>query len=128
MARVLVIDDNDDYRDYLVAMLERAGHAASALANGANLAGAISRQAFDVVLTDLYMPEADGIETVRMLRRLMPGMPILGMTGGFFGDGSGITLRAMKLFGAKAVFTKPIGRDELLAAIAAVTSGEKAAG
>jgi len=127
MARILTIDDNDDYRDYLVAMLERAGHAVSARPNGTGLEGLVQKQAFDVVLTDLYMPEADGIETIRMLRRLLPGLPVLGMTGGMRGGHSDVTVRSMKLFGAKAVFVKPIEPSALLAAIDAVTSGEKVA-
>ncbi|HUN53388.1 MAG TPA: response regulator [Candidatus Sulfotelmatobacter sp.] len=125
MARILVIDDDDDYRDYLVAVLERAGHSAYMLPNGASLEALVDRYDFDAVLTDLYMPEADGIETIRTLRRLAPGLPILGMTAGIRSAYGDVTVRAMKLFGAKGVLFKPVDPHELLAAVDATLRGEK---
>jgi DNA-binding NtrC family response regulator len=123
--RVLVIDDDNDYRDYLVAVLERAGHAVCALPNGASLENFVSERAFDAVLTDLYMPEADGIEAIRAIRRLAPGLPILGMTSGGHGAYADATVRAMKLFGARAVLYKPIEPAQLLAALDAIILGER---
>jgi DNA-binding NtrC family response regulator len=125
VARVLVIDDDDDYRDYLVAMLERAGHTVRALPNGASLENFVSDRAFDAVLTDLFMPEADGIETIRAIHRLAPGLPILGMTAGGHSAYSDASVRAMKLFGAKTVLYKPIEPSLLLAALDAAILSEK---
>ena len=95
------------------------------LPNGASLQALVEKHDFDAVLTDLYMPEADGIETIRMLRRLVPGLPILGMTAGIRSAYGDVTVRAMKLFGAKGVLFKPVDPHELLTAVEAALRGEK---
>ena len=113
MPHILVIDDDDLCRDYLSTLLRRRGHQVTALPNGTGLANAVEGLAVDAVITDLYMPQVDGIETINRLKVLAPGLPVIGVTG-MFVDGYDPCIRAMKIFGAIDVITKPIEEQILL--------------
>jgi CheY-like chemotaxis protein len=112
MPHILVIDDDASFRDYLATLLSRAGHTVRALSNGKALPRVLAAERFDVVVTDLYMPEVDGIEILLLIRRLVPAMPVIGMTGGY-----APTLRAFAALGADAVLDKPLDVGELRAVL-----------
>ncbi|MBI4553523.1 MAG: response regulator, partial [Candidatus Latescibacteria bacterium] len=61
-ARILIVDDEEDVRHVLQLMIEQEGYACQTAANGAEGLVALRRQDFDIVLTDLRMPEMDGID------------------------------------------------------------------
>jgi CheY-like chemotaxis protein len=84
------------------------------LPNGLRIRTALGEQPVDAVLTALYMPECDGIETIATLRSMWPALPIIGMTVNA-GVAEDPCSRAMRLFGAVAVIEKPIDREALLA-------------
>ncbi len=101
MARILIIDDDAGIRQSLRALLERAGHAT---------------QRADLIITDLFMPDYDGIETIRELRRTDPTVKIIAMSGGGF-DGT-VDLNAdAKSLGAQRSLYKPLDGRELLEAV-----------
>src|SRR5438445_7375770 len=106
MPNIVVIDDDPDFRDYLALLLERAGHAVRTLPNGAGLRAVVSAHRVDAVITDLYMPEQDGIETVRQLRAIAPDMPVIAVSGSSVANDP--CLRAIRLMGAAAVIGKPV--------------------
>jgi DNA-binding NtrC family response regulator len=112
MAHILAIDDDEGFRDYLTVMLERAGHAVCALANGASAAQVVAAGGIDAVLTDLYMPRADGIETIRALRAVSPDLPVICISGGGW-ESRDPCLKIMQVLGA-VVLEKPLRREELL--------------
>ncbi len=114
MAKLLIIDDDRAYREYLERVLTRAGHEVTCLSNGLRIRAAVGEQQFDAALTDLYMPECDGIEVIAALRSLMPAIPVIGMTANV-GVAEDPCSRAMRLFGAVGVIQKPIDREALLA-------------
>ena len=64
MSKILVIDDDRSFRQFLVALLERVGYEVRALSNGLGVEQVLAREPFAAVVTDLYMPGADGIETI----------------------------------------------------------------
>ena len=115
MPNLLVIDDDEDYREYLTILLSRRGHRVRGLSTGKSLREAIAAERFDAVITDLYMPSVDGIEVVRAVKQVVPGLPVIGITGS--GGGRDACSRAMVMLGAAVVLTKPIDPTALFEAL-----------
>jgi CheY-like chemotaxis protein len=80
-ARILVVDDEKTLRDILSRALERRGHRCTEAANGEEALELVSKQAFDLVMTDLKMPKVDGLALIEWLRESRPTVPIIIMTG-----------------------------------------------
>jgi len=117
MSTILVIDDDRLYRNYLSILLERAGYGVCVLPDGATADAVIARNGVAAVITDLYMPDRDGIETVRRIKRHFPGLPVIALTGAYMGLDDPC-IEALAKFGADAVLIKSISPGELLAALA----------
>jgi two-component system, cell cycle response regulator CpdR len=81
MARILLAEDDEDLRRFLVKALENAGHSVSAFGEGASAFEEIKQDNFDLLLTDIVMPEMDGIELARRAAELDPGLKIMFITG-----------------------------------------------
>ena len=79
--RVLVVDDNADARNSIAMLLEMEGFAVYVAANGREAIEVQRRVPIDVVLTDIFMPEKDGIETIQALRERNPSVQIAVMSG-----------------------------------------------
>jgi two-component system response regulator FlrC len=104
MARVLVVDDEEGIRDFVAEALEDDGHVAVRAKDGAEAAARLRAQAFDLMITDLRMPELDGMSLVRTARAEQPEMEVIVLTA----HGSVETaVEAMKL-GAFDYLRKPI--------------------
>ena len=114
MARVLLIEDTEPVRGLFRAVLEQAGHAVGVAFNGSEGIRLFHDGPWDVVITDIYMPDGDGIDVVRALRRAVCPPKIIAISG--HADGDGI-LAAAKLLGADVVLSKPVTIDELLGAL-----------
>jgi CheY-like chemotaxis protein len=117
MKRILVIDDNDDLRELMKVILEPAGYAVDLAQDGqAGLAVQRARPA-DLVITDIFMPNQDGIETVAQFRKEFPGLKVVVMSGdGKLVKHSAHFLTAREL-GAHGALSKPFDEDELLRVI-----------
>ncbi len=81
MAKILLAEDDDDMRRFLVRALERAGHAVTSFAEGASAFEEVKQASFDLLLTDIVMPEMDGIELARRAAELDPALKIMFITG-----------------------------------------------
>ena len=81
MARILLAEDDDDLRRFLVKALEKAGHAVTSFGEGASAYEEIKQTTFDLLLTDIVMPEMDGIELARRAAELDPALKIMFITG-----------------------------------------------
>ncbi len=81
MARVLIADDEPAVREFLVRALESRGHEAAAVADGVAALGALEGKEFDLLLSDIIMPELDGIALALKVAKERPDMPIVLMTG-----------------------------------------------
>ena len=81
MARVLVIDDEEQVRTLIREVLEGAGHEVMEAGNGREAMKLFEANPTSVVITDLVMPEQDGLETIRELRRRFPAVKIIAVSG-----------------------------------------------
>jgi CheY-like chemotaxis protein len=122
--RILIIDDEPALRMLVRRMLESAGHDVVEAEHGRAGVELYEKQAFDVVVTDIIMPESEGLETVRRLRGIAPGLRIVAISGG--GRGAADYLGMASAFGANATLPKPFRREELLACVEGRSSGRSA--
>jgi CheY-like chemotaxis protein len=110
--RILVVDDNEDLRATIGALLQADGFEVVLAADGqAALAQQRARPA-DVVLTDLFMPDKDGIETIIELKKLYPAVKIVAMSGWTSTQGSDY-LQVAREIGASHTLQKPFDPAEL---------------
>jgi CheY-like chemotaxis protein len=111
--RILVIEDNLDLRDYLRLALETQGYQVLTARNGEEALGYLNGHPVDVVLTDIFMPEMDGIETIAALRKLFPDIRVIAMSGRPGVDYLGVA----RELGVTRTLRKPFDIEELLAAL-----------
>ncbi|MEQ8267165.1 MAG: response regulator [Parvibaculum sp.] len=116
MRRVLVFDDDDAIRDVVERLLESAGFAVVRGRPGRGALQQVARTDYDILLTDIYMPDVDGIEIVRATRQARPDVPIICMSGGSTYLSAEFSLTLSGAFGVRQL-PKPFGRAELLAAV-----------
>jgi len=112
MARILIIDDSATSRDIIAHILATAGHHVVKVASAAEGLKEHQRNPVEVVITDIFMPETDGYETIRLFRSVRPEPRILAISGG--GDFAGrCVLEVAEKFGAFGGLRKPIQSDQL---------------
>jgi len=120
VARVLIIDDNESFRDSTADLLEAAGHTVVAAQDGDAGLAEFRRGQFDLVVCDLFMPKKDGLETVSELRQHSATVPIISTSGyvdTMIGEGKTQAagyLKVAKEFGATCTMTKPFDPDGFL--------------
>lgn len=114
MARILVIDDDEPFRELLLEMLREAGHTAVAAVNGMEGLKHIRATPADLVLTDMMMPYG-GLETIRIVRKEFPRLGLIAMSGG-----GAHRLDYARSLGAHRTLTKPFTTAQLTAAIGEV--------
>lgn len=116
MERILIIDDEAAIREMLRQMLEREGFSVVTMPNGNGVLELQRKDPVDLVITDLIMPEKEGISTIKELKDHFPDLKIIAMTGGGrLGEQITETYLTMaKKLGATKTFSKPISRTKLL--------------
>ena len=116
MPRILIIDDEESIRSVLCSLLEGAGYEVMEAQNGRAGIQQCRRVPVDLVITDIIMPEGEGLETIRELRRLYPGLKIFAMSGARISKQLDI-LNIAATFGAIRTFDKPFELMEMLKAV-----------
>lgn len=106
MARVLLIDDDAEVRSPLATWLSRHGHEVVEAGNGLEGLALLEDGGIDVVVTDIIMPDMEGIETILRIRKRWPEMPVVAISGGGSGEPSQ-ALRPASRLGAHATLRKP---------------------
>jgi len=116
MARILLIDDDNAFRTVLGLTLTHFGHAVVEARNGREGLELFLDASADLLITDLVMPEKEGIEVLIALRDRLPPVNIIAMSGGGLGKAE-TYLRSATLLGAARVLKKPFSNEALLAAV-----------
>jgi two-component system, OmpR family, response regulator len=115
MPHILIVEDDLDFRNMLAAVLKQEGHTVEEAGDGRTAGRWLSTHKFDLVLTDVHMPEADGLEMIMKLHDARNPTPIIAMTGGHLQ--SDLYLKVAKTLGARRVLEKPFKLSALFEAI-----------
>lgn len=120
MARILIVDDYEPLRSMLGAMLDRVGHETITVSDGEEAVEVFHSEEIDVVVTDLQMPGMGGLELIARLKNGSPRPTIIAFSGAGYHQ-----LEIALAAGADATLAKPVGVNELLAAIAMAVTDEE---
>jgi len=121
-AHLLIVEDDAEMRDLLRKVLEKEGYRISVAGDGREAIASLSRKPYDLVVTDMLMPDDGGLELLRAIRQTHPTLPVIIITA--FGDWGSYS-RALEL-GAAAFISKPLKMAELIAAIQTALAGRGA--
>jgi DNA-binding response OmpR family regulator len=113
---ILLIDDDDQFRTMLSEALTGEGYQVSEASDGLQGIKLYENQPTDIVITDLVMPEKEGLEMIVEIEKLYSDVKIIAISGGGRG-GSQDYLKMAKAFGAQRVLAKPFSHREILEAI-----------
>ncbi len=114
---ILVVDDLDVYQDLLVRFLESFGHKVTSASNSHAALEMLEHEEFELVITDIFMPEGDGFGLIMKLHERWPKVRVLAISaGGEFLDGND-SIRTARALGAHAAIKKPFTPPELLEGI-----------
>lgn len=117
MARILVIDDEPQFRRTLTAILTKADYEVTEADNGKKALDLLRAAACDLVITDIFMPEKEGIETITEIKKTYPQTKIIAVSGGSSFNTKDFLSVAKKL-GADVTIQKPFERKVILDAVA----------
>ena len=117
MAQILVIEDDAQFREMLAQMLEQAGYQVETAANGIVGLERFRQSAPDLVITDILMPEKDGIDTIIEMKRERDDVRIIAISGGRRTITPQFNLDSAALIGVRQTLTKPFSRQQLLEAV-----------
>ena len=116
MSRILLVDDDGQVRKMLKITMERAGYDVVEAGDGNEAVRIYDPATIDLVITDIVMPEKEGIETIMELKTINPKVRIIAISGGGRINPEDY-LKWAQRFGVAATFTKPVDRDELLSSV-----------
>jgi len=117
MATILIVDDDGQIRALIRQILETAGYRTICAENGREAMELICNQAIDLIVTDILMPEADGVEIILKARFDAKAPPIIAISGGGRYYKAVETLSWARNLGVRYTFQKPIDRKEFIAAV-----------
>ena len=115
--RILVVDDNDQMREMLRLLLEQAGHEVLEAVHGKLALNLLKEQPVDLIITDIIMPEMEGIDLIRAIRSIDPDARIIAISGGGRIDPR-LCLNMANKLGADRVLQKPFGKSAILEMVA----------
>ena len=123
MIRILLAEDDAVMREYLTRALERSGYAVTAVDRGTAAMPLIEAEHFDLLLTDIVMPEMDGIELAQKVAEIAPSTRVMFITGF-----AAVTLRAGKAMPQARVLSKPFHLRDLVMEVDRMFESETASG
>ncbi len=116
MAKILIIDDDVLLCEMMEQMVTLTGHEATCATNGKIGQQLLETGSFDLIITDIIMPEQEGLETIRAIRSTTKKIPLIAISGGGAMHPDDYLMLAQKM-GADYTFTKPLDSKRFLAAI-----------
>ena len=114
--KILVIDDEAPVRNILKEMLNKNGYSVTTTSNSTEGLALLQTDTFDLIITDLIMPDPDGFETMREIKARKPEVKVIAMSGHFEQDLESYR-RTLKSYGADAVLKKPVDTEEIIGTI-----------
>jgi DNA-binding NtrC family response regulator len=127
MKRILVIDDDHHILLMLKKMLEKAGYEVDLASNGVDGLELFQKMEADLVITDIIMPEKEGLETIREMKRVRSDLKIIAMSGGGKISADNY-LETARIFGASLVLEKPFSQKTMVDAVIDLLGSEKEQG
>jgi CheY-like chemotaxis protein len=122
MALIMIVDDDAHIQLALRQIVESVGHRVIEAGNGQDAIDLFAEFRPDLVITDVFMPDTDGIETIRAIRRITPGAKIIAISGGYVGGGWNY-LDSVVVLGANLALQKPFTCSQFLSAIDRLLGG-----
>jgi len=119
--RVLVVDEEEDIRDMLLEVLSLENYAVVCVSSGNAALRMLDQQSFDVILSDVRMPDGDGLSLLTEVRRRNPSYPPVAL----FSGSAEPSARQLEQLGATRVFDKPCDLQQLLAGISELARGSR---
>lgn len=116
MPTILIIEDDTEVRAYLDSLLERSGYDTHTAANGKEGVAIFKSADIDVVITDIIMPEKDGIETIMDMKRARRDLKVIAISGGGRAEPENY-LHSARLLGADRTIKKPFTNEDILTAV-----------
>lgn len=110
--RALVVDDEEDIRDFLVDALDLNGIESIQAKDGVEALNLFTKNDFDVIITDIYMPNMNGLELIQKIREINTQVPIVTISGA-----SEDSLRTTKALGANETFQKPFNPSDIVSCL-----------
>jgi CheY-like chemotaxis protein len=126
MPNLLIIDDNAELARVLASALQRTGHKVWVADNGKEGLKLLSQHAIDLMITDIVMPEQDGIETIQLARRANPQLRVITISGDAPRHAE-LYLSMTEKLGADRTLLKPFRLDALLTAVQEVLQIDRGA-
>src|SRR5690606_23210446 len=110
---ILVVDDVVELRDLVQLWLLNAGHSVTCASDGREVIRLLERQSFDLLITDIIMPDVDGLEVLNLIRKSPNAPRVLAVSGGGHHLVASDCLRLAASLGASATLRKPFNRAQL---------------
>ena len=123
--RILAIDDEKNFLAAIARALGAAGHDVTCVADAKSGLDRLAVGRYDLLISDVLMPEMDGLALIKIVRQRHPDLRIIAMSGGGGGIPASVCLKGSEAFGADRILFKPFRMAELLAAV--TETGERAA-
>jgi DNA-binding response OmpR family regulator len=124
MPGILLVEDDNDLREMLKDTLSRKNFTVLEAKNGRDAIMHFKPAVIDLVVTDLIMPEEDGLKVIMRLREMKPGLKIIAISGGGKA-GPGSYLNLARALGADAIYSKPFSINDLITKIEELLVGEQ---
>jgi CheY-like chemotaxis protein len=112
---ILIVDDEESIRLLVQHWLAAAGHTVVSAGDGKEARDAVRRQQFDLVITDVLMPDVDGLDLIGELKKAQPATRVLAISGGGRYVDGGDCLKMARGLGAHSAVTKPFSWEQLQA-------------
>ncbi len=126
MAHILLVEDSPEVSMSVREILESAGHTIEDATTGREALKSLSDNTFDAIVSDIWMPEMDGIALLKEIRGMENNVPVVVISGGAPNAPLTYTAPLAATFGANTVIYKPFEKEELLNALDAALAGESA--
>ena len=115
MARILLVDDTPKVRESIKDALESAGFEVDEAPDGLVAIEFLNERPYTLLITDLWMPEVDGLDLMKHLRKINSNMPVIAITGGAIGLAPpNFSVALAESWGADAMLDKPFDNDDLV--------------